>query len=169
MPTPAERRALIFLAALAATGAAVRGVAAIRGAAPVPADALVALDRQRAAVDSVAAEHKGRRGGRGRHAPKDSLAVRVDLDRAAAAELQALPRVGAGLAGRIVADRDSLGPFGSLEELRRVRGVGCALLATLAPHVTFSGSARLSRGDENPAEGMRTPCDVGRLRTSRLK
>ncbi|MEJ7813022.1 MAG: helix-hairpin-helix domain-containing protein, partial [Gemmatimonadaceae bacterium] len=50
--------------------------------------------------------------------------------------------VGPVLAARIVADRDSLGPFGSLEGLERVRGVGPSLARKLAPHVTFSLTPR---------------------------
>jgi competence protein ComEA len=66
----------------------------------------------------------------------------IDLDRATAPEIEALPRVGPALARRIVANRDSAGPFGSIEALRRIRGLGPATLTLLAPLVTFSGQAR---------------------------
>jgi hypothetical protein len=66
----------------------------------------------------------------------------IDLDLATEAEIEALPRIGPALAHRIVANRDSAGPFGGLEALRRVRGVGAATLKLLAPLVTFSGQAR---------------------------
>jgi competence protein ComEA len=58
------------------------------------------------------------------------------------AEIERLPRIGPALAHRIVANRDSAGPFGGLEGLRRVRGVGAATLKLLGPLVTFSGQAR---------------------------
>jgi competence protein ComEA len=48
------------------------------------------------------------------------------------------------LAQRIVDDRSANGPFGSLEGLERVRGVGPALAAALAGRVTFSGTVRPS-------------------------
>jgi len=64
----------------------------------------------------------------------------VDLDRAAEREIDALPWVGPALARRIVANRDSFGPFGSIEALGRVKGVGAATRKRLAPLVTFSGS-----------------------------
>jgi competence protein ComEA len=64
---------------------------------------------------------------------------RIDLDVASVAELDRLPRVGPALAARLVANRDSFGAFGSLEALRRVRGMGPATLRLLAPRVTFSG------------------------------
>src|SRR4029077_6175602 len=45
-----------------------------------------------------------------------------------------------GLAKRIVADRDASGPFGSLDGLDRVPGVGPSLLAGIRDHVSFSDS-----------------------------
>ena len=64
----------------------------------------------------------------------------VDLDRASEREIDVLPWVGPALARRIVANRDSFGPFGSLEALGRVKGVGAATRKRLASLVTFSGS-----------------------------
>jgi competence protein ComEA len=66
----------------------------------------------------------------------------VDVDRASAAELSRLPRIGAGLAARIVQDRDARGPFGSLAGLGRVPGVGPTVLDAVRRHVRFSGRPR---------------------------
>jgi competence protein ComEA len=66
----------------------------------------------------------------------------VDLDLADTVQIGRLPGVGPALARRIVASRDSLGPFGALAALRRVKGVGPATLERLAGLVTFSGQAR---------------------------
>ena len=66
----------------------------------------------------------------------------IDLDQATAAEIERLPGVGPALAARIVAYRDSGGPFGGLAALRRVKGIGPATLERLARLVTFSGQAR---------------------------
>jgi competence protein ComEA len=63
----------------------------------------------------------------------------VDLDHASEREIEALPRVGPALAHRIVAHRDSFGPYGSIGALRRVKGMGPAMLERLTPLVTFSG------------------------------
>ena len=63
----------------------------------------------------------------------------VDLDHASEREIVALPHVGPALAHRIVAHRDSFGPFGSMEALKRVKGMGPATVERLAPLVTFSG------------------------------
>jgi competence protein ComEA len=64
------------------------------------------------------------------------------VDRATAEELESLPRIGPALARRIIADRDSLGPFGSLDALQRVKGIGPGVAKQLAPRVTFSGVPR---------------------------
>lgn len=68
----------------------------------------------------------------------------VDVDRATAAELERLPRIGPALAARIVQDRIERGDYGSMQALLRVRGVGPAMAAALAPYVTFSGTPRPS-------------------------
>ena len=47
----------------------------------------------------------------------------VDLNHAGAAELVGLPGVGPALAARIVAAREASGPFGAVDDLRRVRGL----------------------------------------------
>jgi hypothetical protein len=72
----------------------------------------------------------------------------VDLDRASAAEIEQLPRIGQVTARRIVANRDSLGPFGSLAGLKRVKGMGPASLSRLAPLISFGG---------RPADSARPP------------
>jgi competence protein ComEA len=74
--------------------------------------------------------------------PSPERAALVDLDVADAAEIERLPRIGPELARRIVANRDSLGPFGALSGLRRVKGMGPATVEALARLVTFSGQAR---------------------------
>ena len=50
--------------------------------------------------------------------------VTVNVNSAREAELRLLPGIGPGLAGRIVEERDAGGPFRSLEDLQRVRGIG---------------------------------------------
>jgi competence protein ComEA len=55
----------------------------------------------------------------------------IDLNRADAAELQALPGIGPAMAGRLVARRDSLGGFRTWGDVDAVPGVGPALLARL--------------------------------------
>ena len=68
-------------------------------------------------------------------------AGRIDVNRALASELDALPGIGPVLARRIVEHRRLHGPFRSLEELRAVRGLGPRLLERLRPRVKV-GDAR---------------------------
>jgi hypothetical protein len=72
--------------------------------------------------------------------------------------------VGPMLAHRIIANRDSLGPFGSIEELKRVKGVGDALASTISPYVTFSLQPRQS--EEREREGMAPQRRTRRRRSS---
>lgn len=52
----------------------------------------------------------------------------LDINRADQRELEILPGIGPALAARIIADRKDKGPFKSLEELDRVKGIGAALI-----------------------------------------
>jgi len=56
-----------------------------------------------------------------------------NLNRMTAAELERLPGIGAALAGRIVAYRESHGRFADIGALGAVPGVGPALIARLTP------------------------------------
>jgi competence protein ComEA len=152
MPTKAERTALVFLSAVILGGGVVRLVRAVHGGLrPAPA-AATALARQKRAADSMAratsphgpaASARGRRGGTRGHDPEvapPTPSFPIDVDRATAKELEALPRIGPALATRIVSEREARGIFGSLDALdQRVRGIGPAMASALRPFVTFSG------------------------------
>jgi competence protein ComEA len=60
----------------------------------------------------------------------------VNINNATAAQLDALPGVGPATAQAIVSDRQQHGPFASVDDLARVRGIGPAKLAQLRPLVT---------------------------------
>lgn len=79
-------------------------------------------------VSTLAADHP-------QIAPPD---MRLDLNTASAAQLQALPRIGPAMAERIVADREANGPFTSLDDLQRVNGIGDRTVELIAPHVFVS-------------------------------
>jgi competence protein ComEA len=60
----------------------------------------------------------------------------VDVNRAGLTELESLPGVGPAIAAAIVDDRERHGPFVSVDDLIRVRGIGPAKLEAIAPLVT---------------------------------
>jgi competence ComEA-like helix-hairpin-helix protein len=129
---PAERRALILLFTLAVLGHAARLVLSRPGSAPGEIELVQALPggSPLAHKDSTIALARPLEPGE-----------RIDVDRAGTQEVGRLPRVGPGLAKRIVADREASGPFGSLDGLDRVPGIGAAVLEAVRDHVRFSGVA----------------------------
>lgn len=60
----------------------------------------------------------------------------VDLNRATAEQLDSLPGVGPATAAAIVAYRDQHGPFATVDDLLRVRGIGPAKLDAIRTLVT---------------------------------
>jgi competence protein ComEA len=59
----------------------------------------------------------------------------TDINQADWPELCELPGIGATLARRIVEHRQSHGPFRSLDDLRRVRGIGPKTLERIRPYL----------------------------------
>jgi len=143
-------RAVDRVASEPAAGGAAVGLAVVR--APV--------EVRYASAGEVGAARSGVRGA-GARVPAVP-AVPVDVDVASAAELEALPRVGPALARRIVANRDSLGAFGSVGGLRRVRGIGPAVALGLTPYVTFSGRVRPSDATIGGPDAVRSRGSRGR-------
>lgn len=64
-------------------------------------------------------------------APAHAQAGRVNLNTAGAALLVTLPGVGKAIAGRIIESRTTDGPFKSINDLTRVRGIGVRTLEKL--------------------------------------
>ena len=60
----------------------------------------------------------------------------LNVNRATAVELEALPGIGPALARRIVADREARGPFAAVAALDRVPGIGPAMVARLGKWMT---------------------------------
>ena len=58
----------------------------------------------------------------------EGVSAKIDLNTAPVTLLKTLYRIGPKLAARIVADREQNGRFNSVEELRRVRGIGARIL-----------------------------------------
>jgi competence ComEA-like helix-hairpin-helix protein len=129
---PAEQRALLLLLALAVAGQGVRHVLTRPGEPLGQVQLLATLSPGSPQAQRDSAMRQAR--------PLDPD-ERIDVDRANAQELARLPKVGPRLAKTILADREAQGPFGSLENLDRVGGVGPGLLKVIAPHVVFSAAA----------------------------
>ncbi len=137
-----ERRALLLLLGLGLAGQVVRWWATRPDEAPGQIELLEALPPRSplAHRDSIAALTRPLGPGE-----------RIDADRAGAAELARLPRVGLALAKTIVADRQNHGTFGSLQGLDRVPGIGPGLLAAIGKHVVFGGQpGSRAGGPERP-------------------
>ena len=138
MPTPAERKALLFFSIVLVLGASTRAYRSLHSRSPADARSRSALERQIKAADSArkAGLRKPRKE-RKQQAPPKSFGP-LDLDVASEKEIEALRHVGPTLARRIIADRDSFGPFGSMEGLKRVKGIGPSMVEKLDSAVTFS-------------------------------
>ena len=132
------------------------GVGQWRRTQPALAERLERLDRVPAEVDPPRAaprpegpgisnaERSKADGSRAGAAPRREAAPKrpapaqpVDVNRADADELRSLPGIGAVLAERIVEAREREGPFASLDDLRRVRGLGRAKLERLAASIAL--------------------------------
>jgi competence protein ComEA len=61
---------------------------------------------------------------------------RININRASAAELERIPRIGPSLASAIIAYRKENGAFRSVDDLVRVPGIGNATLERIRPYVT---------------------------------
>jgi len=66
--------------------------------------------------------------------------MRIDVNKAVDAELALLPGLGPSLAQRIVDDRAAYGPFKSVDDLDRVRGIGKAIVERLRPYAVAQDS-----------------------------
>ena len=65
---------------------------------------------------------------------------RLDLNRASAGELESLPGIGAVLAQRVIAFRESVGRFQKIEDLREVKGIGAKTFDRLKSFVMVSAA-----------------------------
>jgi len=61
----------------------------------------------------------------------------ISLNRATSSQLESLPGIGPALAGRILAYRDEIGSFASVDQLREVTGIGSKLFGQLKANLTL--------------------------------
>ena len=103
-----------------------------------------ATEADRPPVQSVAIKGKSRSSDpamTSRPKKVEALTGPIDINRASEEELQQLPGIGAELARRIVAMR-RIATFRSVEELRRVRGIGAKTLQNLRPYITVEAKPK---------------------------
>jgi competence protein ComEA len=154
MPTP-ERRALLLLLALAVAGQGVRYLVTKPGEPPGGVQLLATLGAESPIAQRDSAMRRGQ---------PLAQSEQINVDLAPAGELARLPKVGPRLAKTIVADRQAHGPFGSLDGLDRVAGIGPSLLKTIGPHVVFSPTAGEPAGRAAPA-----PLDINTASLAELE
>jgi competence protein ComEA len=151
----AQRRAILTLLALILAGHGVRSWWLSPGQAP----GSVSLLQSASAEDLAAHRTTSAVAGRPLRAGE-----KLDLNTADAAALTRLPGVGAGLAKRIVGDREARGPFRTLADLDRVPGIGPALLRGVAAFVTQGagppGSSPGTASPQAPGRGNSAPLDL---------
>jgi competence ComEA-like helix-hairpin-helix protein len=66
----------------------------------------------------------------------------TDVNSAPASELSLLPGIGYELADRIVEDREIMGPYQSIDDLRRVRGIGPKTIEQIKSMVSLDSEAQ---------------------------
>lgn len=148
--TDRERKSMTRAGLLLAGAALIRFLAA-----PPPAEAPLAgrdsiADSLVAAGDSAIADKE-------RRSRPFEPGETIDPNVAGEEELDRLPGVGAAKAARIVMDREENGPFGSVEDLARVAGIGPGSIERLRPFLWVAAGARGSFRPSRRARAVAAP------------
>ncbi len=125
--TKNEQTVFLFLSVVFLAGVAVKGYKTYIAPKPAPAfdysaeDSLFSARSQAAMADSGSLQKK--------------LPAKVDLNNATKTELMELPGIGEAMAERIILRREEKGKFRSIDELRKVKGIGEKKFEKLKPHI----------------------------------
>lgn len=134
---PATARAIVAARDGGLTFRRPEDLSAVRGIGPATVERLRSLlDLDRPPPGGAGRQETGNRGA-GRVGTSTTTPV-VDVNRASAEELTALPGIGPALAERIIEARRKQ-MFRSMEDLQRVPGIGPATVERLRGHVHVSG------------------------------
>ena len=75
----------------------------------------------------------------------------VELNSATRDELESLPGIGAVLAQRVIAHRQSVGRFLAVEDLREVKGIGAKTFDRIKPFVTVARGEQKNKAEKRPS------------------
>jgi competence protein ComEA len=135
------RRQLTLLLVVVLVAGAGLGIDRWRRTHPELAERLETLDRAPAPAPPPTPSRPVRPARPFAQAMPARVAAPLDLNRASQDDLERLPGIGPGLAARIVDSRARRGTFDSLDDLRRVRGIGDTTLARLRPLLAIGQAA----------------------------
>lgn len=169
MATPAERKALLFIGVVALLGAGVRLWRAHHPSAPSETQSSSSrltddASNDRSSRASTSKRRKKTTRTTDRFSPDPDSNPNpplVDLDVASIDDIDALGVLAPGQARQIVHDRETYGPFGSIQALERIPYFPKSAITKLAPRVTFSRLPRPSnaviqkRPDSTPTRRSR--------------
>lgn len=119
-----------------------------------------ALPQGASLVDSLLRASAGALDDQARRSRPLEEGERLDPNRSEEWELDRLPGVGPGLARSMVRSRTEEGPFQSVEDLLRVRGIGPATLERIGPFLSLPSARGNSMGGRSA--GAAGPGDAGR-------
>lgn len=120
--TPQEIKALILLLATLVVGS---GITLYKRTHPQFAPELV-VEKRKADASSQAQSSSY----------YESKEMKININRAAATQLQLLPGVGPVLSKRIIEYRENQGQFNSIEDLMQVQGIGPKTFQQIKDHIT---------------------------------
>jgi competence ComEA-like helix-hairpin-helix protein len=102
------------------------------------------------------------------HVPGHPSSGVLDLNRASAAELEALPGIGPGLAAAIVRRRDRRGPFRDASEVLEIRGFGAARYSQLRSTLSVDGRTGAPASKKSRRTLPEGALDLNRARAEEL-
>ncbi len=89
--------------------------------------------------------------------PAGKYQYSVDVNRATWVEWAQFEGIGETLAKRIVADREARGPFSSVDDVQRVKGIGPKKLADMRPYLAIEPTEATASRDAKSPKRSRIP------------
>jgi competence ComEA-like helix-hairpin-helix protein len=86
-------------------------------------------------------------------APRNRTGVELDLNAASEKDLARLPAMGLALAHAVIQDRSAHGPYSSVSDLARVKGIGPKRLKSLSAFLYVLPQEEWASASTNPSQG----------------